>query len=162
MAGTRNCFIIIFLLSLLVFLFYHLVGGELYGMMPGTLHPKWIMVKSRNCPFCIQQMNELQKKSSIQLKENLQILDKDQDSAAIKTLKLHNYKGVPHFQNMKTGETFSGFTSIEDLEKKIGKDSVNQLKDAMQTTQGRNARTFIHRGDKYDWDTNKFPIDNNY
>jgi hypothetical protein len=160
MAGTRNCFIIIFLLSLLIFLFYHLIAAEPYGMMPGTLHPKWIMIKSRNCPFCIEQMKELQKKSSIQLKENLQILDKDQDSVATSNLKLNNYKGVPHFQNMKTGETFSGFTSIEDLEKKIGKDSVNQWKDAMQTTQGRDARTFIHRGIKYNWDTNKFPIDN--
>ena len=156
---TRNCFIIIFLLSLLIFLFYHLVAAESYGMMPGTIHPKWIMVKSRNCPFCVEQMKELQKKSSIKLKENLQILDKDHDSKTISKLKLNNYKGVPHFQNMSTGETFSGFTSIKDLEKKIGKDSVNQWKDQMQITQGRDAHTYIYRGTKYDWDTNKFPID---
>lgn len=154
MANTRNCFIIFFLLSLLIFLFYHLVASdEPYGMMPGTIHPEWIMVKSRNCPFCIEQMKELRKKSSIKLKENLQILDKDQDSKAIEKLQLKEYRGVPHFQNMKTGESFSGFTSIEELERKIGKDAV-------QTIQGTDARTYIHRGVKNDWNTNKFPIDN--
>jgi hypothetical protein len=156
--GTRNCFIIIFLLSLLIFLFYHLISEENYGMMPNTLHPEWIMVKSRNCPFCVQQLKELQKKSSIQLKENLQILDQEKDSKALSQINLIEYKGVPHFQNMRTGESFSGFTKIEDLEKKIGKDSVKQWKNAIQTSQGVDAKTFIHRGIKHDWDSDKFPI----
>ena len=59
---------------------------------------------------------------------------------------------------MRTGESFSGFTKIEDLEKKIGKDSVKQWKNAIQTSQGVDAKTFIHRGIKHDWDSDKFPI----
>ena len=156
MAEKRNCFIIIFLFSLLIFLFYHLIATETYGLMPGTLRPEWIMVKSRGCPFCIDQMKELRRRASKQLKENLQILDKEDDSLVLRDLNLIEYNGVPHFQNLKTGETFSGFTSVNILEQKIGKDSVKH--DSLQTIQGRNARTFIHRGNKYDWDTTKFPI----
>ena len=159
-SNSRNCFIIIFLLSLLIFLFYHLIASEPYkgNMMPGTNYPQWIMVKSRNCPFCIDQLKVIRKKGSLQLKENLQIIDKDEDTEALGKLKLIEYKGVPHFQNMRTGESFSGFTSIDDLESKIGKDSMNQRKDALQIQQGTDASTYIHRGVKYDWDTQKYPI----
>ena len=143
-SNKRNCFIIVFLLSLLIFLMYHLLDQEGYGMNPDSNPPKWIMIKSRSCPFCIKQMQELQKASPL-LKENLRILD--QGDPATKKINLINFKGVPHFQNTLSGETFSGFTSIEKLENKIAKNIIK----------GRNAPTYIHRGVKYQWDKSKFP-----
>jgi hypothetical protein len=125
-------------------------------MMPGASNPTWIYVYSKNCPFCIKQHQQLQG-ASPSLKENLKMVDKD-NPQAMKQMNLINFSGVPHFQNMKTGETMTGLKPLSELEQKIGSKSKKKWKNTMQTERGRDARTFIWRGQKHGWDTSKYPI----
>lgn len=72
-----------------------------------------ILVKSDTCPFCIKQLEILDKYGS-KASERIKILDSEKDAAEIQEI-VGDYSSVPTWFNPITSEKTSGVKTIKEL-----------------------------------------------